>query len=125
MTVPKRLWPRSRAAAALAGASLRLGVRSPRRRAAVLGSELLQFGGAEPLGEGRWRLTRLLRGRVGTEWATDLHTAGETFALMERDTLAAVELFSLSGATVYASMRNLSGTISVSAPVTVRESLRR
>lgn len=92
---------------------------------AVLGSELLQFGGAEPLGQGRWRLTRLLRGRADTEWAIDVHTVGEAFALIERDTLTAVELPTLGGAKVRASMRNLSGTISVSAPVTVRESLRR
>ena len=88
---------------------------------AVLGSELLQFGSAEPLGDGRWRLSRLLRGRAGTEWAIDVHTVGEAFALVEGDTLTAVELPSLVGAKVRASMRNLSGTISVSAPVTVRD----
>jgi hypothetical protein len=50
---------------------------------------------------------------------------GEAFALIERDTLTAVELRALGSANVRASMRNLSGTISVSAPVAVRESLRR
>jgi hypothetical protein len=92
---------------------------------AVLGSEVLQFGGAEALGDGRWRLSRLLRGRADTEWAIDVHTVGEAFALIERDTLTAVELPAVGGGRVCASMHNLSGTISVSAPVTVRESLRR
>ena len=81
---------------------------------AVLGSEVLQFGGAQALGEGRWRLTRLLRGRAGTDWATGLHKVGEPFALIERDTLVAVELASWSGSTVTASVRNPSGIVSVS-----------
>lgn len=33
---------------------------------AIAGGELFQFGHAAPLGEGRWRLTRLLRGRRGS-----------------------------------------------------------
>ncbi|HEX5257440.1 MAG TPA: phage tail protein [Sphingomicrobium sp.] len=49
---------------------------------AVLGSELLQFGAATRLAAGSWRLSRLLRGRAGTEWATDAHKAGETFCLI-------------------------------------------
>src|SRR5206468_2344903 len=36
----------------------------------VLGSELIQFGNALSLGRGRFRLSRLLRGRGGSEWAT-------------------------------------------------------
>ena len=36
---------------------------------ALVGSELVQFGAAEPLGANRFRLSRLLRGRRGTEWA--------------------------------------------------------
>lgn len=63
----------------------------------------------------------MLRSQAGTEWATDMHKVSEPFALIERDTLTAVELLSLGGATVYASMRNLSGTTSVSPPVTVRQ----
>jgi hypothetical protein len=49
---------------------------------AVLGSELIQFGGAERIGERRFRLSRLLRGRRGTEWAAAGHMQGETFALL-------------------------------------------
>ena len=58
---------------------------------AVLGDELIQFGSAEPLGERRFRLSRLLRGRRGTEWAAGLHAPGEDFALVDADALVAVE----------------------------------
>ena len=83
------MWLESRGDPALAdGANL-----------AVLGDELIQFGTAEPLGGRRFRLSRLLRGRLGTEWAAGLHEAGETFALIEAESLAGVEapLSSLGG----------------------------
>jgi hypothetical protein len=52
---------------------------------ALVGDELIQFGDATPLGEGRWRLSRLWRGRRGTEWAIATHVAGERFAVIDRD----------------------------------------
>ena len=58
---------------------------------AVLGDELIQFGAAEPLGGRRFRLSRLLRGRRGTEWAAGAHAAGDDFALVETDALVALE----------------------------------
>jgi hypothetical protein len=58
---------------------------------ALLGNELPQFGGAAWLGGRRFRLTRLLRGRRGTEWATDGHEPGEAFTLIERESLAVIE----------------------------------
>jgi hypothetical protein len=58
---------------------------------AALGDELIQFGAAEPLGGGRFRLSRLLRGRLGSEWASAGHQAGEGFALIRQETLAVVE----------------------------------
>lgn len=76
------MWLESRNDAALAaGANL-----------AALGDELIQFGSAEPIGPRRFRLTRLLRGRRGTEWAAALHEPGETFALIEAESLAAVDV---------------------------------
>ena len=83
------MWLESRTDSALAdGANL-----------ALLGRELIQFGNAEPLGGRRFRLSRLLRGRRGTEWAADLHSPGEPFALLEAESLAVVEapLGSLGG----------------------------
>jgi hypothetical protein len=75
------MWLESRSDAALAaGANL-----------AAAGEELVQFGIAEPLGGRRFRLSRLLRGRRGTEWAAGLHVAGEPFVLLEASTLAAAD----------------------------------
>lgn len=50
---------------------------------ALVGSELIQFAGATPLGGGHWRLDRLLRGRGGTEAAVAGHAAGERFVLLD------------------------------------------
>ncbi len=83
------MWLESRSDAALAdGANL-----------ALLGEELIQFGLAEPLGGRRFRLSRLLRGRRGTEWAAGLHSPGEAFVLIEAESLTVVEapLGSLGG----------------------------
>jgi hypothetical protein len=83
------MWIESRSDSALAdGANL-----------ALLGEELIQFGIAEPLGDRRFRLSRLLRGRRGTEWAAGLHAPGEPFALIEAESLAVIEapLGSLGG----------------------------
>jgi hypothetical protein len=54
---------------------------------ALLGAELIQFGCAEPLGGGRFRLSRLLRGRRGTEAAASSHNAGEAFSLLEPEAM--------------------------------------
>jgi len=59
---------------------------------ALIGAELVQFGAAERVGPRRWRLGLLLRGRRGTEWAAAGHAAGEPFALIEAESLRAIEL---------------------------------
>jgi hypothetical protein len=59
---------------------------------AVLGSELIQFGWAQALGGGRYRLSRILRGRGGTEWACSEHTAGEPFCLLKPGTIQSLPL---------------------------------
>jgi hypothetical protein len=51
----------------------------------ALGPELLQFGMAEPIGLGRYRLSRLLRGWRGTDWAVDAHEEDERFVLIDLD----------------------------------------
>ena len=48
---------------------------------AMIGGELVQFGVAEPLGGANWRLSRLLRGRGGTDLA-GAHAAGTSFVLL-------------------------------------------
>ncbi len=50
---------------------------------ALIGSEIVQFVRAEPLGGGLYELSGLLRGRGGTEHLTGDHVAGEAFVLLE------------------------------------------
>ncbi|HEY0411900.1 MAG TPA: phage tail protein [Allosphingosinicella sp.] len=75
------MWLESRTDGALAGGA----------NVAALGDELIQFGRAEPLGGRHFRLSRLLRGRRGTEWAASGHAPGEAFALIDAAVLVAVE----------------------------------
>lgn len=57
---------------------------------ARIGNEIVQFGTAIPLGGGVWRLSGMLRGRGGTEWAIGTHTSNEPFVLLE-DTLVPLD----------------------------------
>jgi hypothetical protein len=59
---------------------------------AMLGCEMIQFGEAETLGDGRFRLSRLRRGCAGTEWAIAVHETGEDFVLLERDRLQPITI---------------------------------
>ena len=56
---------------------------------AMVDGELLQFGDAEPIGVGVWRLSRLLRGRAGTDLDMD-HAAGAPFVLLDDAALMAL-----------------------------------
>lgn len=49
---------------------------------ALLGDELIQFQTAVSLGSRRWRISSLLRGRRGTEWAINHHGNAERFVLL-------------------------------------------
>ncbi|USI71479.1 GTA baseplate fiber-binding domain-containing protein [Sphingomonas morindae] len=60
---------------------------SAARTLMLVGDELLQFGTATALGDGRFRLSTLLRGRRGTEWAMALHQPGERVVLIEPTSL--------------------------------------
>lgn len=51
---------------------------------ALIGSEILQFAKAEPLGARTWRLSGLLRGRGGTERAVGSHAIGDPFVLLDQ-----------------------------------------
>ena len=50
--------------------------------AALIGDELVQFQNAELIGESTYKLTKLLRGRQGTEWAIADHVVGDRFMLI-------------------------------------------
>jgi hypothetical protein len=67
------------------------------RNLAMLGDELIQFRTATPLGQNRYRLSGLYRGRRGTEWAMTAHVAGERFVLIERDALATITVAASAG----------------------------
>lgn len=65
---------------------------------ALLGTEMIQFCHAVPLGEGRWRLTGLLRGRGGTEAAAMAgHGLNTEFVLLDDRMTALGSLAAESG----------------------------
>ncbi len=51
--------------------------------AALLGDEIIQFKTATLVSEGKYTLSGLLRGRLGTQWAITSHVAGERFVLLD------------------------------------------
>ena len=53
----------------------------------LLGSEVLQFRDVTSLGSGVYRLSYLLRGRFGTEWAMTEHGTSEKFVLLTNSTI--------------------------------------
>lgn len=55
--------------------------------ACMIGGELVQFGAVSPSGPQRYRLSRLLRGRRGSEPWMEGHAAGEDFVLLDADSL--------------------------------------
>jgi hypothetical protein len=59
---------------------------------ALVGDELLQFADVEPLGAGRFRLTRLRRGFAGTEWALSDHAIGDLFLLIRPGSMQPIAL---------------------------------
>jgi hypothetical protein len=61
----------------------------------VVGSEIIQFQYATLLDTNKYRLSGLLRGRLGTDWAVAGHVAGERFVLLTN--AVARELMASSG----------------------------
>ena len=59
---------------------------------AAVGSELIQFGVATAIGPGLFRLSKLLRGRRGTEWAMNAHSPGEHFVMIGSGSVRPIEL---------------------------------
>jgi hypothetical protein len=68
---------------------------------AAVGKELIQFGRALALGGGAYRLSKLLRGRNGTQWAIADHASGEGIVLLDTASLVQVRMTpSMIGAAV-------------------------
>jgi len=59
--------------------------------AAILGREIVQFGDAVAIGPGRFRLSRLVRGRDATGSAMVGHAMDEWFVVIETDALRVIE----------------------------------
>jgi len=59
---------------------------------AAVGSELIQFASAVPIGPKRFRLSGLVRGCRGTEWTVSSHGVGEAFVLIVAGALQEVVL---------------------------------
>lgn len=55
--------------------------------AALVGKEIIQFRDVTQIGENAYRLSGLLRGRRGTEWAVPTHVAAEEFVLLSTATM--------------------------------------
>jgi hypothetical protein len=56
----------------------------------LVGQEIIQFADAEQLGPSDWRLSKLLRGRRGTEWAMSMHQVGEFVLVLDPAALSRV-----------------------------------
>lgn len=84
---------------------------------ARVGNEIVQFASAAPLGDGVWRLSNLLRGRGGTEWAIGTHRASEPFVLIE-DNLVQLDPWLIGDpATTRIVAVGLGDTAAVSVPI--------
>lgn len=59
---------------------------------AMVGDEVIQFGRADALAPGRFRLSCMLRGRRGSEWAIGGHGADEDFVLLDARSLKPITL---------------------------------
>lgn len=58
--------------------------------AALIGGEVLQFREAIALGDGRFELKGLLRGRLGTEAEISNHSVGEPFILLDTQSVVSI-----------------------------------
>ena len=87
---------------------------------AIVGEELLQFGRAERLEPGLYRLSRLLRGRRGTEWAGLAHRLGERFCLVDSAALVPIDLPAGSSGAIVRAVSHGVGDVAP-APENLRE----
>ncbi|WP_068076108.1 phage tail protein [Novosphingobium lentum] len=84
---------------------------------ALIDNEIVQFGSAQALGAGAWRLSQLLRGRAGSEWAIDGHRIGEPFVLLD-DALVPLDPALLGDAALAGVVASgLGDTLPVTSPV--------
>ena len=102
----------------LSGATMRQLAQGANR--ALLGEEIIQFARAEPLGEGRWSLSGLWRGRGGTEQAVGSHISGEPFLLLDGTGLLVDPAGLGPGTPLALAAIGLADDVPVAAPVLLR-----
>lgn len=84
---------------------------------ARIGHEIVQFGSAQPLGGGVWRLGNWLRGRGGTEWAIGTHVANEPFTVLD-DALVQIDAAQIGDPSITRIVAvGLGDTAAVSVPI--------
>ena len=83
---------------------------------AMIGGELIAFRNADATGTGKFRLSGLLRGRFGTEFATALHGGGEVFVLISPASL--IQWSSAQASTGAAVLAKAVGSMEIAANVT-------
>lgn len=83
--------------------------------AALIGDELIQFQNAELIDEKTYNLTKLLRGRQGTEWAVATHVAGDKFILFTASLYATSLPSNLIGRLLYYKGVSVGGTLATTA----------
>ena len=86
---------------------------------AVIGSELIQFGN-DRQSDRRIRLSRLTRGRAGSEWAMAVDSTGYEFVLIERDALQPISLPAWTrGSVLIVTQHGISGGVTATASTIV------
>lgn len=91
----------------------------------LVGEEMMQFGRADPLGEGVWRLSRLMRGRRGSEHRITGHQIGEPFVMIDNARLFMVPAAQLPvGGTVRIAAIGIGDTVPSEAAVAVSGTAR-
>jgi hypothetical protein len=83
--------------------------------AALIGDELIQFQNAELIDEKTYKLTKLLRGRQGTEWAVATHVAGDKFILFTASLYVTSLPSNLIGRLLYYKGVSVGGTLATTA----------
>jgi hypothetical protein len=88
--------------------------------AAILGEEVIQFVTVTALGSNVYRLSRLLRGRRGTESYGGSHLVGDRFALLEDGRVKRFPVdFALLGKTVHLKAVTVGTTVAVATAVSI------
>lgn len=85
--------------------------------AALIGDEIIQFQNAELLSAYKYKLSKLLRGRLGTEHATGSHAIGDRFVLLSGGLVTTYPGFGAIGITKTYKPVSVGSTLATSAAV--------